>query len=216
MIKIAFYGVGGLGHEVAVALRNGMVNDSEDWNLIGYFDDRDFSDAPEDRLMGRWLGNIDSLNSWDEPLGVLLCFGNPHTRMAVANKITNPYISFPNCIGKGTMIKDKDTFSIGKGNIIQGLCVMTTEIKLGDFNLLNGDIALGHNVEIGNSNVFMPGCKVSGEVKIGDNNLFGAMSFIKQNLRIGNNIVLSPLSALLTKPKDNSTYIGNPARIFKF
>ena len=72
MKKIAIYGVGGLGHEVAAAIRNGWVKGSENWEIIGYYDDRDFSDNPYDRLCGNWLGGIDDLNSRQEPIGVIL------------------------------------------------------------------------------------------------------------------------------------------------
>jgi UDP-3-O-[3-hydroxymyristoyl] glucosamine N-acyltransferase len=62
----------------------------------------------------------------------------------------------------------------------------------------------------------MPGTRISGEVTIGNSNLFGAMSFVKQLLTIPDNITLSPLSALLTKPKAGNLYIGNPAKKFKY
>lgn len=215
-MKIALYGAGGLGHEVAAAIRKGSIQDSEQWEIIGYFDDRDFSDAPDDRLLGRWLGNMEVLNSWPEPIGVILCFGSPGTRLAVANKITNPLVSFPNSIAADFSISDPQSFSIGRGNVIQGHCGITTNVTLGDFNLLNGSVVFGHDVNAGNGNVFMPACRISGEVKIGDRNLFGAMSFVKQGLRIGDGITLSPLSSLLTKPKEGHTYIGNPAKLFRF
>ena len=69
---------------------------------------------------------------------------------------------------------------------------------------------------MGDCNVFMPNSKVSGSVNIGNENLIGACSFILQGLKIGNNVTLSPGSILLTKPKDGNTYIGNPAKIFRF
>ncbi|MDE6271929.1 MAG: serine acetyltransferase [Muribaculaceae bacterium] len=216
MKKIAIYGRGGLGHEVAAAIRNGRVKDSEDWEIIGYFDDRDFSDSHSDRLCGDWLGGIDRLNDWTGPIGVILCFGNPRTRLAVAAKVKNPLVEFPNCIASDYRVSDPASYLIGKGNIIQGGCNVTTNISIGDFNLFNGSVVLGHDVKIGDGNVFMPGCRISGEVSIGDSNLIGAMSFVKQGLRIGSDITLSPLSALLTKPKDGQTYIGNPAKKFRF
>lgn len=216
MKKIALYGAGGLGHEVAAAIRNRWVRESEDWEIIGYFDDRDFSEAPGHHLLGRWLGGIEALNSWAEPIGVILCFGSPGTRLAVADKIQNPLVEFPNCISSDFKVSDTRTFTIGHGNVIQGRCVATSDVTVGNFNLLNGSVALGHDVTIGDGNVVMPGCRISGEVSIKDRNLLGAMSFIKQGLKVGSEITLSPLSALLTKPKDGNTYIGNPAKIFKF
>lgn len=216
IMKIALYGAGGLGHEVASSIRNRWILGSEDWEIIGYFDDRDFSRSPDDKLTGRWLGGIDELNGWNEPIGVILCFGNPETRFAVASKIINTNIEFPNCICKDFSISDEISFKIGKGNIITGNCMVTTNVSIGDFNLLNGSVVLGHDASCRDANVFMPGCRISGCVEIGDRNLFGSMSFVKQGLKLGSDITLSPLSALLAKPKDGNTYIGNPAKIFKF
>lgn len=215
MRKIAIYGVGGLGHEVAAAIRNGWVKDSENWEIIGYYDDRDFSDNPSDRLCGNWLGSIDDLNGRQEPIGVILCFGNPRTRRDVARKITNPLVEFPNCIAVNFRISDPESFSIGKGNIIQGDCRVTTNVTIGDFNLFNGSVVLGHDTAVGNANVLMAGCRIGGGSTLGDCNLLGSMSFVMQGLKIGSEITLSPLSALLTKPKDGHTYIGNPAKVFK-
>ena len=61
----------------------------------------------------------------------------------------------------------------------------------------------------------MAGCGIGGGVTLDDCNLLGTMSFVMQDLKIVSEITLSPLSALLTKPKDGNTYIGNPAKVFK-
>jgi acyl-[acyl carrier protein]--UDP-N-acetylglucosamine O-acyltransferase len=113
-------------------------------------------------------------------------------------------------------VSDTETFQIGEGNIIQGSCSATCNVTVGNFNLLNGSVVLAHDVTIGNYNVFMPGVRISGEVTIGNSNLFGAMSFVKQLLTIPDKITLSPLSALLTKPKSENLYMGNPAKKFKY
>lgn len=216
MKDIAIYGAGGLGHEIAASIRNGWFHGSKEWEIIGYFDDRDLSETPKDHLLGRWLGGIEDLNKWTEPIGVILCFGNPRTRFAVASKIINVNVQFPNCIMTDFSVSHEQSFKIGKGNIIMGACVVTTNVSIGDFNLLNGSVVFGHDVKCYNANVFMPGCRISGCVCIGNRNLFGAMSFVKQELTIGSDIRVSPLSALLTKPKDGNTYIGNPAKLFRF
>jgi acetyltransferase-like isoleucine patch superfamily enzyme len=214
MKDIAIYGMGGLGRELAciIAEINAI---SPQWNFIGFFDDG----APEKMLsssQGELLGNIDTLNSWPKELCVLLCFGSPRVIEIVRNKITNPNVSFPNLIHPMFHISDKETFKIGQGNIILGTCSATCNVTVGNFNLLNGSVVLGHDVTIGDYNVFMPGTRISGEVTIGNSNQFGAMSFVKQSLTIADNVTLSPLSALLTKPKSDSLYVGNPAKKFKY
>lgn len=185
------------------------------WNLIGFFDDG--KEIGQDvSHFGKILGGIQELNQWETPINIALCFGNPNTVYTVKNKITNRNIDFPNLISPDFYIADEKTFKIGEGNIIKGHCGVTTEVHIGNFNLFNGDVSIGHNVSIGNYNTIMPGTRISGEVVIGNQNLLGADCFIKQQIKIGNNVTISPLSALLTKPKNGYTYIGNPAKIFKF
>lgn len=214
MKNIAIYGAGGLGREIASSLSKFFPND-EPRQLIGFFDDGKRIGEVISHF-GNCLGGINELNSWPSPLEIALCFGDGNTSKIVQNKIFNDKISFPNLIHCDFNILDFDTLKIGKGNIITGGCCVTTNIVIGDFNLLNGNVVFGHDVHIGSYNTFMPGCRISGGVTIGDCCLFGSMSFVKQCLIIGNNVRLSPLSPLLKNPKDDSLYIGNPAKIFKF
>jgi len=214
MKDIAIYGAGGLGREIASVL-NSLFPEDEIHRLVGFFDDGKQMGEPISHI-GKCLGGINELNAWPTPIEVTLCFGDGRTSKTIYDKITNPNVSFPNLISRDFSISDKLTFKIGKGNIITGGCTVTTNVAIGDFNLLNGGVVFGHDAQIGSYNIFMPGCRISGEVSIGNCCLFGSMSFVKQCLKIGDNVRLSPLSPLLTNPKDDSLYIGNPAKIFKF
>ena len=75
---------------------------------------------------------------------------------------------------------------------------------------------MGHDAKVGNFNVIMPNVNISGGVTIGDSNLFGVGAIVLQQVKIGTGVRLSPGSVLLTKPKDNNLYIGNPAKSFKY
>lgn len=214
MKEIAIYGAGGLGREVA-CLIDRINNETKKWRLIGFFDDG----LEKGELISNFgciLGGKNDINNWPTPLDVVICVGNPKTNYSIAKSLDNNLLSFPNIISPDFCIEDINTFCIGNGNIIKSGCKVTTGVSIGNFNIFNGSIVLGHDVTIGNNNVFMPGVKISGEVTIGNRNLFGCMSFVKQCLKIGNDVTLSPLSPLLSKPKDGHTYIGNPAKIFKF
>lgn len=214
MREIAIYGAGGLGREVAAMIR--MINASrQEWNFIGFYDDT--HEAGE--MIGSYgpvIGGRDALNSITRPLAVAVCVGSPRGRMTIIENIVNPLVEYPNLISPDFVVEDPDYFCIGKGNIIKSSCRVTVNVTVGDFNVLNGTVTIGHDARLGNCNVLMPGVRISGETSIGDCNLFGAGSFVKQGLRIGNGITLSPLSPLMTRPKDGCTYIGNPAKIFKF
>lgn len=214
MKDIAIYGAGGFGREVACMI-NKINIVTKIWNFIGFFDDGKQANL-EISHFGKVIGDINTLNNWNSSLSVVLCMGNPNTVKCIKSKISNTNIDFPNLIDPNFNIADKATFKIGSGNIIKGNCSVTTNVTIGNFNMLNGFVNIGHDVIINDYNTFMPGARISGEVQIGNLNLIGADSFVKQGLRIGNNITLSPLSALLTKPKDSTVYIGNPAKKFNF
>ncbi len=215
MNKIAIYAAGGFGKEVACMLEKINLIEGRKWELIGFFDDgKEIGESVSH--FGKVLGGIEELNNWADQLNVALCFGNPQTVKTIKDKITNQNILFPNLIDPSFAIADPLTFKIGEGNIIKGRCSATTEVTIGSFNLLNGDNSLGHNVTIGDYNTIMPGARISGEVSIGTLNLIGADSFIRQQVKVGRQVTLSPLSALLTNPKDSALYIGNPAKRLQF
>jgi len=214
MKDLAIYGAGGFGREVACLILK--INEIESvWNLIGFFDDGK-KKGEKISHYGKILGGINDLNQWKEKLAIILALGLPHTRFQIHKKITNPNIFFPNIISPDLWTADKSSVSIGIGNIIVGGCAFSCDVSVGDFNLFNGSIQLGHDVMVGSYNVFMPSAKISGEIVIGNENLFGVSSIVIQQLKIGDGVILGPGSVLLHKPKNNATYIGNPAKLLKY
>ena len=212
--NIAIYGAGGFGREVACTINK--INEVEPtWNLVGFFDDG----VEKGRMVSHFgpvLGGIDELNAYQDEINVAIAIGNPMTVKSVVERITNEKVAFPNLISSNTHYSDKNSFSIGKGNIIQGGCSFSCDVTIGDFNVFNGAVVLGHDVNVGSFNSFMPAVRISGEVLIGDFNFFGVNSVVLQLLKIKNGVSLAAGSVLMTKPKENSLYIGVPAKREKF
>ncbi len=215
MKDIAIYGAGGFGKEIACMINR--LNEIEPtWNLIGFFDDNEALRGQSISHFALCLGGIEELNGYSQELAVVMAIGNPFVAKTIVEKIINPYIYFPNLISPSFVCADKDTFSMGKGNVIIGRSAATFNVTLGDFNVFNGEVVLGHDVRVGSFNFFMPTVRVSGEVKIGDCNFFGIGSIIIQQIKIGNNTRIAAGAVLMTKPKDGGLYIGNPAKLFKY
>lgn len=209
MKDIAIYGFGGFGHEVACLIQ--QINDVEPtWNVIGYFDDG----VPEgtESKYGRVLGNIDTLNSWLAPLNVVIAIANVKNLETISSAITNPNVEFPNLIAPNCLFFDRESVVMGKGNIITFGCRMSCNIHIGDFNILNGCVSLGHDVVLGHYNVMLPETRISGQVTIGDKNFFGARCFASQSIRIGNGNRFGAGTFVFRKIKDGAFYMGNPAK----
>ena len=214
MKDIAIFGAGGFGKEIA-SLINWINNTKPTWNLIGFFDDG-VKKGTKISHFGNVLGGMAELNGWETPLDLAIAIGNPKSLRGVRERITNKNITFPNVIAPNFGISDYETFAIGEGNIIGSGCAVSVDVKIGDFNILNADIVMGHDAQIGNYNVIMPDIRISGEVTLGNENLIGVGSIILQQIKVGNNVHLGAGAVLMTKPKDGCTYIGNPAKLFKF
>lgn len=209
MKNIAIYGFGGLGREVACIIRK--INEVRlTWNIIGFFDDG----APigSECKYGKVLGNIDTVNEWKEPLSVVIAVATPKYLWSISRKITNPQIDFPNIIAPGALFFDEDSFFIGKGNVITFGCRFSCGVSIGNFNIMDGMISLGHETSIGNYNVIFPETRISGQTSVGDNNFFGARTFVAQGLKVGNNSKFWAGTFVLRNTKDGMCYMGNPAK----
>ena len=216
MKDIAIFGAGGLSKEVASLIGRINKNESDKWRIVGFFDDNPNLKGKDISHYGKVIGGVDELNAWDTTIDVVISIGSPSAIRKVRERLTNPYLSFPNVISPDFKMADELCFSIGEGNIIQGGCWASNDVKIGNFNLLNGDIVFGHDVEVGDYNVLMPDIRVSGEVTIGKCNLIGVGSIILQQIKIDNNVTIGAGSVLMTKPKSKCTYLGNPAKLFKY
>jgi len=213
--KIAIYGGGGLGREVAGGIQRINEASREQWELIGFFDDN-MTKGTAISHYGHVLGGMDELNAYDEPIALAIAVGNPESRKLIHERIDNPKIYFPNLIAPSFKVLDNLTFERGEGNIVQDGCSATCNVTVGNFNVLNGSNVLGHDVVVGDYNVLMPGVRLSGEVKVGDCNLLGVDSVVLQKITVNSHVTLGAGSVLMTKPKDGYTYVGVPARRFDY
>ena len=103
---------------------------------------------------------------------------------------------------------------MGQGNVIGPNSLISCNVELGNFNLLNVYDQVGHETVFGDYNILMPTVNISGGIKIGNCNLFGVKSTVLQYLNIGNNVTLGSGSVLMKDAQDDTTFIGNPARPF--
>lgn len=212
MKDIAVFGAGGFGREVACLIR--MINDSLDmprWNFIGFFDDNAELKGTRNEY-GEVLGGKELLNQWHTPLDIAIAIGSPAVVQKVAESINNSNIDFPNLIAPTVTVFDANNYRIGKGNIICTNSLISCNVTLGDFNLLNGYITIGHDATIGSFNVIMPSVNISGGVLMGDRNFMGLQSAVIQYLKIGNDTRIGAGAIVMRNTKDGYLYVGVPAK----
>ena len=160
---IAIFGVGGFGREVLTLIRD--INRKEPtYCFIGFFDD---GHQTGEMINGfPVLGKTEDLNQWESELAIAISIGNPSVKKRVVNKITNPKVSYPTLIHPSTLIGAPEYLNVGKGCIICAGNMITTNIEIGDFVVLNLGCTVGHDTVIKDYAAFMPSCNISGEVRI--------------------------------------------------
>jgi sugar O-acyltransferase (sialic acid O-acetyltransferase NeuD family) len=209
MEKIAIFGAGGFGREIA-CLINTINKESKQWDFLGFFDDG--LEIGFKNKYGEVLGGMNDLNSYPEKLNLVIAIANPVILKKIAESILNPHINFPNIIAPNVNLFDAETVSMGKGNLLFWGCRISLDCVIGDFNLFNGFVSLGHDVKLGNYNVLNPSVRISGDTTVGNGNFFGVQSVVLQGNKIGNDTRIGANSVIMRKTQDGQLYIGNPAK----
>lgn len=209
MRDLAIFGAGGFGREVA-CLINAINKVEKKWNLIGFFDD-DTSKKDTDNQYGKVIGGMAELNAYPTDLAIVMTIGVPAVVKKVVSLITNERVYFPNIISPDIIYLDEPSFKIGQGNLIMFQSLISYDISIGDFNLFNCGVSLGHETTMGSYNSMMSYTKISGEVSIGDANYFGVSSVVLQRRKIGDDTTIGTNSVIMRDTRNGSTYLGNPA-----
>ena len=213
MKDIAIFGVGGFGREVLTLIQD--INHVEQtWNVVGFFDDG-YEVGYESHGL-KVLGGTKELSEWKTPLAVTIAIGAPRIRKAILENIHNELIEFPTLIHPTAIIGDKDYVKIGKGCIICAYTVVTCDIEVGDFVILNIACTLGHDTVVKDHCAFMPTCNISGECQIDEGVYCGTGVKIINRTSIGANTIVGA-GAVVVKPLPaNCTAVGAPAKAIKF
>ncbi|WP_374958280.1 acetyltransferase [Gilvibacter sp.] len=212
MKDIAIYGAGGFGREIAYLLE--QINKVQpQYNLIGYYDDGVDPNTAVGEL--RVLGNISDLNAIDYQLCVVVAIGAPAIKKKVIEQINNPNLSFPNLFHPSVSWQ-LDTVKFGKGNIICAGNLLTVDIEIGDFVILNLSCTVGHDTVIKDYSSFMPSVNISGEVLIEEAVYVGTGAKIINQLTIGQNTIVGAGAVVSKDLPANCTAIGIPAKPFRY
>ena len=213
MKDIAIFGVGGFGREV-LALIKDINKVTPTWNIVGFFDD-----GYEKGVMVNGypnLGKTEDLNKWKTPISLAVSIGSPVIKKKILDKITNPLVDYPTLIHPLAWIGDKEFVEIGKGCIICAGNIITTNIKIEDFVILNLGCTVGHDTVIKNYAAFMPSVNISGEVTIGEGVYVGTGAKIINQLEIGEYTIVGAGAVVSKTLPAKCTAVGVPARPIKF
>ena len=212
-MKIAILGTGGFAREIATLIQDINNTDSK-YELVGFVD----NSIEKGTLINGYpvIGNDEEINQTNEPIGLVLAFGEPKIKMKVRSKFTNPLVSFPTIIHPSAIVGDRKLVEIGAGCIICASVIITTNIKIKDYVTLNLQCTVGHDTIIDSYSSFMPSCNISGEVHIGEGVYCGTGVKIINQTDIGEHSIIGAGAVVAKSIPAYCTAVGVPAKPIKF
>lgn len=154
-----------------------------------------------------YIGEV-SEHNFKENEYVVIGAGYSNLRKKIYDELKEQNIKFYNLITNTSLIGD--SVKIGEANIILASSC-TSDINIGNGNVFNGEVIVGHDAKIGDFNFFGPRSQILGNVKVGNSNQIGANAILLPEAKIGDNNIIAPLSAVYKGCKNNCYMSGNPA-----
>lgn len=212
MEEIIIIGAGGFGREVKMLID--QINFKEEkFKILGFIDDSINRGSIVNGI--EVLGGISYLEGITTKVNLALAIGNPISRKEIFDKIcNNRNLFFPTLIHPGVIIGD-DNVTIGLGCIICAGCILTVNIKIQNFVILNLATTVGHDSELMNFSSFMPSVNISGECRIEENVYVGTGAKIINKVNVGKNTIIGSGTVLTKSLPSNCTAVGIPAKIVK-
>jgi len=212
MKEIVIVGAGGFGREVKTLIDDiNKVNPT--YEFKGYYDDG----IKKGTLINGFevLGEVSELNNVSSTLSVVIALGTPNIKRKVINQLSNPHLNYPTLIHPSVICSD-DFVLIGKGCIICAGNILTCNIEVQDFVILNLMCTVGHDTFIKNYASIMPSVNISGEVTIQESVYIGTGAKIVNQVEIGENSVVGAGAVVSKSLPPNCTAVGIPAKVIKY
>ena len=209
---LVIIGAGGLGREVKWLVER-INQRAETWNLIGFIDDgipqgTEVSGIPV-------IGGVDYLLEVKESLSVVCAIGAPTVRKMIVNRLRgNSNLSFPALIDPS--VKMSESVVLRMGCVILMDCILTVDIEVGEFTIINWDSSIGHDSSVDSFVTIYPSCNISGNVRIGELCEIGTGTQVIQVISIGESTVVGAGSVVVRHLPAYCTAVGVPAKPIKF
>ena len=213
MNDLIIFGASGFGREVAWAVER-INNVAPTWNLLGFMDDSDEIQGTD--VNGYLvLGKADDVIKYPDAYFVV-AIGASRTREIIVNhmKTINPNIKFGTIIDPSVEISNLVT--IGEGTIICAHAIVTVNISIGNYVIINLDCTVGHDAIIDDFATLYPSVNVSGITRIGHAVELGTGMQIIQGKKVGDYSIVGAGAVVVKDIPEKCTAVGSPAKPIKF
>ena len=114
-------------------------------------------------------------------------------------------------ISKSALIGKHDVMLSSGLNIMHHV-IISSHTCIGEGTLINAKSSIHHDCVVGKYCEIGPNCTITGNVHIGDFCTLGTGVRIVPDIRVGDNVTIGAGAVVTTDLKDNTLYVGVPAR----
>lgn len=209
MKRAIIVGAGGFGREVY-----NWATDHPDWRrqweIAGFLDD---NPAALDgfRYPSSVIGTVEAHQPAPDEL--FFCgIGTPAVKRAVCQKLLDRGAIFPALVHPSAVLGEN--VQLAKGVVICPGVVLTCDIQVGDFAMINCLSSAGHDARIGDWSTVSGHCDLTGGTELGEMAFMGSGARILPGKKVGSRTLLGAGSVVLSNVPDDTRVFGNPARVF--
>jgi sugar O-acyltransferase (sialic acid O-acetyltransferase NeuD family) len=180
MKKIAVFGAGGFGKEIMMLIE--QINAFKlQWQILGFYDDG----VKKGTIINEYevLGSLSDLNAVTDAISIAVAIGDSQIRFDIISRLSNPQLSYPVLIHPNVLIGKYVT--IKEGAIITANNILTVNIEVGKFVILNLTCTVGHDAILEDFTSLMPSVNISGGVVVREGVYVGTGAQILNHVEIG-------------------------------
>lgn len=206
---IVVYGAGGHGRETALLIQC-MIDAGAPFDLRGFIDDRAelrntiIGDLP---VLGDASVLAESSGKFDVALGI----GNPRARRSTVERIRPAIREFPTLIHPG--VPQWDRVRIGEGVQVHAGSILTCDITVGSFAILNRHVDISHDCRLDAWTTLAPAVTLAGAVHVGEGADLGARATCIPGVHVGAWSIIGAGAVVTLDIPDHVTAVGVPARV---
>ncbi len=211
MQQLVIIGAGGFGRELLKLIRDIQLSGHIELDVLGFVDPLGVGESVHQlQVLGddHW-----ALSQLDTDIRFVIASGSSITRKKIAEKFEGAGFQSLELIHPSVSISPY--IQIGKGTIICEGCILTTDIQVGRYTVLNLHTTLGHDVVIEDFVTVAPGVNISGSVHIGALSEIGTGATILPGLSLGEACILGAGGVATKNLEGHRKYVGVPAKLLE-
>lgn len=206
MEKIVILGAGGLAREVYWHMQGSQYTD------FIFVDD--ITDITEMRLKDSIYPVV---KNWDFTLfdvkKFIVGIGSPKAKKIMVEKaILSGLTPAETYIHPKSLVQDA---RLGVGGIVAPNCIVTTNVSIGNYVVLNLSCTVGHDAFLDDWVTVNPGAHISGNVRVGKGVTLGTGTAIREEILIAEGAVTGAQTAVVSNLQASGIYVGVPAKLLK-